>query len=273
MSASREDGGLQVGDDRVGGVRVLGQKPARRIVLEELNFAERYEAGDLQIHLHLGTLPADPDGELLFRAIPQADPVRLPAHEDLMERTCVFEGGNVKPRNGRQGDGVLRCIRKLAESDKLVTASGVAIPSGVWLKAPESVVESRWITRRNLTLRYVPELGLKVVRVGCDGKMEVADVAARDHPRGGASGVVESVFDVPEGVTGELANFIRHDGHSKLEEYVSGLRISIEHRRIGVAVEKGLTGGIKALNLFARPTHQLPGTREGLVSHAGPVSP
>jgi hypothetical protein len=97
--------------------------------------------------------------------------------------------------------------------------------------------------------------------------VQVADVIPLDRPGSGASRVVQGVFDVPEGVTGELANLIRDSGHSELQEYISGLRIGLEYGRIGVTAEKGMARGLKALKVFVRPTQQLPSTREGLTGH------
>ena len=70
--------------------------------------------------------------------------------------------------------------------------------------------------------------------------------------------MIQSVFDVPERVTGKLANVIRDFGYTHLEEYVAGLRVDLMKDLISVVAEKMLGGGVEVFNIFACPPEQCP---------------
>lgn len=128
--------GLNVGDHAGDDVGKLLQHMPGRMALQHINVAELYKAGKLQVHLHLGTFDEKPDGELLFRAIP-------PIRPNLNEPTAELELLEEKIDCGLQCDGVFAGVGHLIQGHKDVVASGVGVPSRVWLKAPEKPMKLR----------------------------------------------------------------------------------------------------------------------------------
>lgn len=89
MSAPNlSNGSFEIGNDTVNSDGITRKNNRCRIILEPLNFAERYKTGDLKIHLHIGIRDHYPEGEFLFCAIPAPDfvgGILTPAHENLFQ--------------------------------------------------------------------------------------------------------------------------------------------------------------------------------------------
>jgi hypothetical protein len=115
-------------------------------------------------------------------------------------------------------------------------------------------VQQRGIFKSRALLNGSLERGIKVIQVASDRKVNVDILSTSSGHDGSACGMVKSVLDVPEGVTGELANLVRNGGHLELEQCLSGLRIELSSERIGIISEKSFTCGLKALDVFVSPT-------------------
>jgi len=156
-----------------------------------------------------------------------------------------------EPTSGSEGGGMLACVRHLVEGHKNVMAAGIAVPSRVWLKAPEKSVKLRRIFPVS-----VGELGSQVIGMTAPREMDILGNRSGDCDNGRLSRVVQSVFEIPQGVTGELAELIRHRGYADLEQFVRRLRVVLYDRRIWVCSEINLSDGIKLLGVFTSPGDQ-----------------
>ena len=240
--------GINNPSDRFG--EALKHFPSR-VPLERLDFAELYKSGDLYIHLCIGALPEKPQGELLFQAVPT---VGVEANQTTRPPELIQGGSS----GGTQDDGMFACVRHLIQSDKTVIASGVTVPSRVWLKAPEKVVQNRRIFSISMG-----ELGVEVIGVGDPGEIGVLNWGRSSNSKDcGVGSVIQGVFEVPDGVTGELAQSIRNFGYGNLYEYVSALQVVLLDKRIGVSSEVSLSAGVKLLSIFTSPSNQVAGARE-----------
>lgn len=230
---------------------IAAQNVEGRVSFPPFNFAKAYLKGDLDIHIQLGSSFDQPEGELVFRAIPVI-------HEELDYPACPEGTGEVSLGGGFQRNGMLRAIGEFTEDDKIVSASGIFVASRVWLKPPEKIVQRDGKTWVSFSLRGVPELEIQIIRMRSDREMDVSDIRAVNGHDGSESRMIEGVFNVPEGVTGKLAEFVGNVGYAGLYKQVACLRVGIEEDRISAIVEKPFRQGIKLLKIFFRPAKQLP---------------
>jgi hypothetical protein len=224
------------------------------MLLQSLNFSEAYKNGDLEICLPIGSCAEKPDGELVIRVVPtmRVELDQAPGDLGANER-CLTPGA--------ESDSMFGGVCQLAESAEIVTASGVSVPSGVWLEGAKNRVQDPWVSWLSFSLRNAGDSGVQVVGMGTERKVEIVDlVGAEGDPNSGTSGVVQGMFDVPEGVTGELAKLIRNGGYAKLREFVAGLRIVLTEESVGAAFNEPLAGGVQVFGVFACPTEQRPCT-------------
>lgn len=150
-------------------------------------------------------------------------------------------------------------VRKLTESDELVSASGVFVRSGVWLKIPERLVENGGVSRLRFILRDVGQPMFEVIRVGRDGEMYVFDAISSEGANGSAGGMVQSMLGIPQSMTGELNNVVGDGVCPELDECLASLRINLLDDFISVAAEKSPGGAFKFLDVFASPIQKAPG--------------
>ena len=206
------------------------------------NIAEGYKHGHLNIHLHIGVVGKRPQGVLEFAALDGArvktSTSHLPLHPNRRE---------VNLGHGDEGDGVLCRVRELAKSAELVIATGVGVPSRVDLKPFKELVQRRRVSR--IILNPLGEVG----RMAPDGEVNFPRLATAHKIAGGANGVIGGVFDLPQGISGELSELIRQGGYDQLELFALGVRVYLSEHGVRFTAEGFLANGIEILDVCVRP--------------------